>query len=250
MESILEHWHEIAYGVLAVIFVAIYVLHLLPNLKVSRAMEELLHRETLLIVILVFVAISAIRVERVSDHVKVGTDRIVRSLSEVLQSEGLAKVETAASMDELFAELNLARLRSSKEIRMLRLWGESSEDLSSRSSQAAIWYKEMDGWLKAASGRLLYRIIGVHDQASEELFQYLCKEAAASRNRVIRKVEGILRDPDLSIVIFDDREAFIIVSPTGDLVEAARAYRIEDRDFARFMTDLFSALMVRAQACS
>lgn len=249
MMSILEHWHEIAYGVLALVFVVIYVLHLMPNLKISHAMEEFLHRETLLIVVLVFVAITAIRVERVSDHVKVGTEEIVSSLSKVLSSEGLARVEAANSIDELFATLNLARQHTSREIRMLRMWGDSPQDLSATSRQAAIWYEEMDQWIKGAPGRILYRIIGVHDQASENLFDQQCSDVAKRGGRVIRKVAGILRDPDLNIVIFDQREVFLIVSPTGDLIEATKAYRIEDGDFAVFMTELFSALMARAQVC-
>lgn len=249
MDSILEHWHDIAYGVLAVIFVTIYVLHLLPNVKLSGAMEEILHKETLLIVLLVFVAITAIRVEKVSDQVKVGTEEIVGSLSDVLKSEGLARVQPVDGMDELFAQLNRARMRSSRDIRMLRLWGESGEDLSSRSRQAALWYEEMDQWLKASPGRLLYRIIGVHGPESEEVFLSQCRQAAGSGNKVIRRIEGILRDPDLSIVIFDQWEVFLIVNPTGDLVEATNAYRVEDDGFAKFMVDLFSALMARAEKC-
>ena len=246
---ILEHWHEIAYGVLALVFVIIYVLHLIPNLKISRAMEEFLHRETLLIVVLVFVAITSIRVETVSDHVKVGTEEIVGSLTDVLRSEGLARVEQLDSIDGLFAELNLARQHSSREIRMLRLWGDSPETLSEISSQAAIWYGEMDQWINGAQGRILYRIIGVHDKASEEIFDQQCREAALKGGRVIRKVDGILRDPDLNIVIFDHREVFLIVNPTGDLVEATKAYHLEDSDFAVFMTEVFSTLMSRAQSC-
>ena len=245
----LEHWHEVVYGLLAFVFIMIYILHLFPDLKIARAMEELLHRETLLIVVLVFVAITAIRVETATEHIKVGTEEIVGSLTEELRSENLARVEKLESMDELFAEMNLARQHSTREIRMLRLWGESSEDLSRISSQAAIWYREMDQWIKGSPGRLIYRIIGVHDQKSEDLFKRQCEDAALRGGRVIRKVDGILRDPDLNIVIFDQREVFLIVNPTGDLIEAISAYRIEDNDFALFMTDLFRALMARAQSC-
>lgn len=249
MMPILEHWHEIAYGILALVFVIIYILHLIPNLKIHRTMEEFLHGETLLIVVLIFVAITAIRVEKVSNHVKFGTEEISGSLGDVLRSEGLARVEAANSIDELFATMNIARQHTSKEIRMLRMWGDSAEELSTLSSQAAIWYGEMDQWIQGAPGRILFRIIGVHDQVSEDVFNEQCRESARRGGRVVRKVDGILRDPDLNIVIFDQREVFLIVSPTGDLVKATKAYHIEDGSFAVFMTELFTSLMARAASC-
>ena len=65
MDYLLQHWHDAAYLLLAAIFIITYVVHFLPGMKDSK-LKKLLEVETILMVVLIFVAVIAARVENVA----------------------------------------------------------------------------------------------------------------------------------------------------------------------------------------
>ena len=117
MNYILQHWHDVAYLLLAIIFVAIYVVHFLPGMKDSK-LRKILEVETILMVVLIFVAVIAARVEKVATEVDKQADHFNEVVADALREKGLAKVREFDSASDLYNELIAAQKRSTKEIRL------------------------------------------------------------------------------------------------------------------------------------
>jgi hypothetical protein len=248
MGYLLAHWHEVAYLLLAAIIVAIYIVHFLPTLKHSP-LRKILEAETILIVILICVAIIAARVETVSHDVEERTGLISGTLDEVLRTEGLARVQRIDGIEELFAELNAARQRAGKEIRLTRMRIENPADLETLAGETRLWYEGMDNWLNSVRGRVFYQVIGVSNEKVQAWFDGECADGGGSANRGMRRVESMPNAPQLNYAIFDKAEVFIVASPLHGLLAATRVYHVEDEGFAEFIASAYDDLYRGATPC-
>jgi len=52
MNYFLQHWHDVAYLLLAIIFIIVYAVHFLPGMKESK-LKKILEVETILMVVLI-----------------------------------------------------------------------------------------------------------------------------------------------------------------------------------------------------
>lgn len=139
MNYLLLHWHEAVYLLLAIIFVTIYVLHFFPGMKDSK-LRKILEIETILMVVLVFVAVIAGRLEKVSHKIDKQDDFFSEIVDDALRGKGLAKIREFKSASNLYGELSAARERSTKEIRLARLRAMSVDDLLT--GESTILYKK------------------------------------------------------------------------------------------------------------
>jgi hypothetical protein len=243
---LLLHWHEAAYLLLATMFIGIYIVHFLPGLKDSK-LKKLLEAETILMVILVFVAIIAARVETVSNEME-RRDRLTGDLVDrALREKGLAKFREINSATELFAALNAARDRASKEIRITQLQAKTAGDLTA--GETGRWYQEAERWLDAAPGRILYRVVGVANEEMERWFEDQCSRHGLATNRGLKKILGGRDLPRLNLVIFDRREVFMVASPLSGPAEAMQSLHVEDPDFANYFAAYYDKLFAGAGAC-
>jgi len=104
MSYLLLHWHEVAYLLLAIIFVAIYVVHFLPGMKDSK-LRKILEVETILMVVLIFVAVIAARVEKVAQEMDKQNDSFNEIVDHALRGKGLAKIREIESASDMYSEV-------------------------------------------------------------------------------------------------------------------------------------------------
>ena len=246
MNFLLQHWHEAAYLLLASIFIVIYIVHFLPGMKDSK-FKKFLETETILMVILVFVAIIAARVEKISHETDERAEAFVNMFDGALQEKGLAKVREISSATDLYRELGAARERSTKEIRITQLRAKSVDEISA--GKTALLYEETEKWLDAASGRVLYRVVNVAGQGMENWFEEECSRTAGSTNLGLKRIEDKKHSPRMNIAVFDDREVFIVASPLSGPVEATKTVHIEDPVLASYMAAYFDQLFKGAAGC-
>ncbi len=111
MSYLLLHWHEVAYLLLAIIFVATYVVHFLPGLKDSK-LKKLLEVETILMVVLIFVAGIAAQVDKVAQEMEKQDDLFNEIVGEALREKGLAKIREIESASDMYSAMIAARALS------------------------------------------------------------------------------------------------------------------------------------------
>ena len=156
MSYLLLHWHEVVYLLPAIIFVVAYVVHFLPGMKDSK-LKKILQVETILMLVLVFIAIIAGRVEKVAQKMDKRDDFYIEIVDDALRGKGWAKIREFESASELYGELIAAQERSTKEIRLARMRAMSADDLLT--GNTTLLYKKIGEWLDAALGRVLYRVV-------------------------------------------------------------------------------------------
>ncbi len=253
MNYLLQHWHEVAYLLLAIIFVVVYVVHLLPGMKDSK-LKKILEVETILIVVLIFVAIIAARVEKVAQEIDIRSDSFIEIVDDALRGKGLAKVLEFERVSDLYSELIAAQERSKKETRLARLRAMSADDLVT--GDTTLLYKKIGEWLDADPGRVLYRIVNVAGVGMESWFEEECTRKRESKNLGLKKIKGSSDAPRMNFAVFDDREVFIMAHPLSgphplsDPFEATKAVHIQDPVFASYMADYFDQIFNVAAGCS
>ena len=252
MNYLLLHWHEVAYLILGIIFVAAYVVHFLPTKKGSK-LGKFLEVETILMVVLIFVAIIAVRVEKITDELDKQSDHYIETLDDALRGKGLAKVRHIESASVLNTALNKALERTTKEVRLARLREMSVDDLLTITVTRA--YTNIGEWADAAPGRVLYHVVNVGGDGMERWFEEECTRMSGSKNLGLKKIESSSGAPRLNFTVFDDREAFIMAHPlsgSGPLsgpLEATKAVHIEDKAFASYMVNHFDQILKVAEGC-
>jgi hypothetical protein len=247
MSYFLLHWHEVVYLLLAIIFVAAYVVHFLPGMKDSK-FRKILEVETILLVVLVFVAVIAARVEKVANEMDKQAAYFNEIVDDALRGKGLAKIRQIESASDMYSEVIAAQERSTKEIRFARLWEKSTDDMLTGSPARV--YKEIDEWLDADSGRVFYRVVNIADEGMEKWFEEECARKSESMNLGMKKIEGNRNIHRMSFAIFDDREVFLIARPLSGPFEATKTVHIEDPVFASFMVAYFDQIFEGATGCS
>ena len=101
MSYLLLHWHEVVYLLPAIIFVVDYVVHFLPGMKDSK-LKKILQVETILMLVLVFIAIIAGRVEKVAQKMDKRDDFYIEIVDDALRGKGWAKIREFESASELY----------------------------------------------------------------------------------------------------------------------------------------------------
>ena len=210
MSYLLLHWHEVVYLLLAIIFVAAYVVHFLPGMKDSK-LKKILEVETILMVVLVFVVVIAGRVEKVAREMDKRDDFFSEIVDDALRGKGLAKIREIESASDLYGELSAAQERSTKEIRLARLRAMSADDLLT--GKTTLLYKKIGEWLDAASGRVLYRVVNVAGDGMERWFEEECTRKSGSTNLGLKRIEGNRNVPRMNFAVFDDHEVFLMTHP-------------------------------------
>jgi hypothetical protein len=246
MNYVLQHWHEVAYLALALIFVATYVLHFLPGMQDSK-LRKLLEVETILMVVLIFVAIIAARVEKVAHEMDERAEVFSGLIDDALRDKGLAKVREIGSATELYGEMSAALGRSSKAVRITRLRAGSVAEL--KTGRTGGLFEETEAWLDAAPGRVLYRLASVAGEGMERWFEEECSRTAGATNLGLKKIEGSGSSSRMNLAVFDDREVFLIASPMSGPVEATKTVHIEDPVIAAHMAIWFDQLFESADGC-
>jgi len=247
MGYLLLHWHEVVYLLLAIIFVAAYAVHFLPGMKDSK-LRKILEVETILMVVLVFVAVIAGRVEKVAREVDKQDEFLSEIVDDALRGKGLAKIRKIESASDLYGELIAAQERSTKEIRLARLRAMSADDLLA--GKTTLLYKEIGEWLDAASGRVLYRVVNVAGDGMERWFEEECARKSGSKNLGLKRIEGNGNAPRMNFAVFDDREVFLMAHPLSGPFEATKAVHIEDPVVASYMVAYFDEIFEVAAGCS
>ncbi|MGB6290460.1 MAG: hypothetical protein WBF36_10055 [Desulfobulbales bacterium] len=234
------------YLLLAIIFVAIYIGHFLPGLKNSK-LRKILEVETILMVVLIFVAVIAARVEKVSSKMDMQANYFSEIIDDALRDEGLAKIQEFDSASDLYNELIAARKRSTEKIRLGRLRAMSADDLL---------YKNIEEWLDAAPGRVLYRVVNVTGEGMESWFDEECTRRRGTNNLGLKKIEGKRDVPNMNFAVFDDSEVFLMAHPQSDSpplsvpFEATKAIHIKDPAVATYMATYFDQIFEVATGCS
>ena len=248
MDYLLKHWHEWAYGLLALVFIIVYIIHFLPGAKDSK-LKQLIQTESILILVLIFVAIIATRVESVVTHVDIQAKEATDTLERLIQGEGYAKVQKISSLELLFQNLNDALERSEEEVRIVRFREKTALNIQAHSQQAKLFYSKITDWLDDKPGRALYTIIGTPDQEMTNRFEDLCRESEGKGNQVIGALKEELSAPRMNFVVFDKREAFLVAHTSKSLVQTSDSYHIQDENFARFLRRFHYDLLNRSVPC-
>lgn len=246
MNYILLHWHDVAYLLLAIIFVVIYVVHFLPGMKNSK-LRKVLEVETILMVVLIFVAVIAVRVEKVASELEKQDDSINVIVDNALRGKGLAKINQIQSASDMFNKLSSALEQSTNEIRLARMWAKSADDILT--GKTGPLYKDVEEWLEKDSGRVLYRVVNVAQEGMEKWFEEECNRKRGSTNIGLKRVEGNRVANSMSFAVFDNREVILMDSPLSGPFEATKAIHIEDPVFATYMATYFDQIFEVATGC-
>lgn len=253
MSYLLLHWHEVAYLLLVIIFVVAYAVHFLPGMKDSK-LKKILEVKTILIVVLVFVAVIAGRVEKVAREMARRDVFFSEIIDDALRGKGFAKIREIERASDLYGELIAAQERSTKEIRLARLRTMSADDLLT--GKTTLLYKKIGEWLDAASGRVLYRVVNVAGDGMERWFEEECTRKSGATNLGLKRIEGNRNMPRMNFAIFDDREVFLMAHPQSGPhrlsgpFEATKAVHIQDPVVAAYMVVYFDEIFEVAAGCS
>lgn len=248
MSELLPHWHELAYAILAIVFIAIYILHFMPGMKDSK-LKSLIQAESILLVVLVFVGIIAVRVETVVTHIEEIADRVNQSLDDFLAGADIARVERLDNLEESYLFKNRALQETKNEVRIYRFREETGTDLMTFSEQAKLWYGQLETWVTGQPGRAVYTVVGTPTPKMEQWFIEECAESVGQGNRLVKNLEEELRAPRMNFVVFDRREVILVAHTASGLVGVTNAYRVEDEGFATFFARFHRELMTGAESC-
>ena len=254
MSYFLQHWHELAYLLLALIFIAAYVVHFLPGMKDSK-LRKILEVETILMVVLIFVALIAVRMEKIHEEVEKQDVFFNEIVDNALREKGLAKIREFESASDLYGELIAAQKRATKEIRLGRLRAMSADDIL---TDPKLLYKNIEEWLDADPRRVLYHIANVAGDGMENWFEEECTRKSGSKNLGMKRIEGNRNAPRINFAVYDDREVFLMAHPQSesnphplsDPFEATKAVHIKDPVVASYMAAYFDQIFEVADGCS
>jgi uncharacterized protein YktA (UPF0223 family) len=211
-------------------------------------LKKILEVETILMVVLVFVAVIAARVEKVANEVDKQAEFFSEIVDNALREKGLAKIREIESASNMYNEVIAARARSTKEIRLARLWEKTTDDILT--GKPALLYKEIDEWLATDPGRVLYRLVNVADEGMDRWFEEECARISESTRMGLKKIEGSRSAHRMSFAVFDDREVFLIARPLSGPFEATKTVHIEDTIVASYMAAYFDQIFEGATGCS
>ncbi|WP_299013056.1 hypothetical protein [uncultured Photobacterium sp.] len=241
----LSEWHHYVYGILTFIFIGAYVLHFLPQGKLGR-LKGILETETILMLVLIFVAVIAARVE----HTGKMANKRWEQATALFRREGFQEFKTITSTEQIFRELSDALSHTKKEIWATGFRPDTPKILTNYSSAAAGWYEDLDQWANAQSGRTYLRLVGLNNEATYEWFQEECTKQLNISNRQFKGLEWDEKVPFINMIIFDNDEVFLMFRSDPALIEQTIRYRIRGAEMTKLAREWFQAMWEIAQDCN
>lgn len=244
MLSYLSEWHHYVYGILTFVFIGAYVLHFLPQGKLGK-LKAILETETILMLVLIFVAVIAARVE----HIGKKADIRWEQASDLFRREGFQEFKSITSTDQIFRELSDALSDTDKEVWATGFRPDPPKTLKSYSPGAAQWYENLDKWTNAQSGRTYLRLVGLSNDANHDWFKEECTKQENISNRVFKSLEWNKETPFINMIIFDDDVVFLMFRSDPALIEQTIRYKVSGKEMTRLAREWFQALWEIGQSC-
>lgn len=249
MPYLLSHWHHIVYFGLAAFFIVIYIVHFLP-FKGTGRLKALIETENILILVLIFVAIIAYRVEQIETHTESKWEGTIESIDRLESRMGSAKIERLESLDLFRRAMSEALIRTQHEVWATAFRPESLTELVEHNPQTGVWLSDLDRWRKAESGRNYRRLVGIGNDTQRQWFQDECGNRSKLPTMILRAIEMPYDHTFVNVVVFDDDEVFLTFRKRKDIYETALRYRIFGKEFATFGKTYFSSLWANANSCA
>jgi len=218
----LENWHYFAYALLVGFATIAYIRHFLDH------KSKMVTAQSLMMLVLLLVLVIATRMERLGDTLS-------SRLENMEKLNGYARIEKIGNADSMFARL-LRELRvADSQIHVTSIRHENPEDFEKQSALAKRWFDELAEWPNHKFGRTLSRVIGVPDAHMKTWFDDLCKKNERKDNTSLRALEWDGKTPIINVVVFDQKETYLVFSPPNGLLAATEFYHISDPNFAQLI---------------
>ncbi len=222
----------------------VYVLHFLPGGKIGP-LKAILETQTILMLVLIFVAVIAARVE----HTAKIADKRWKQATDLVTRQGFQEFKQTDTTDAIFRELRNALSNTEKEVWATGIRPDTREVQTNYSSEAKLWYESLDRWRNAASGRTYLRLIGLNNDATHEWLQEECADQSNINNKVFRGIEWDPKMPFINMIMFDDNEVFLMFRSDPDLIEQTIRYRIKGPDMTHLAKEWFESMWAVAKGC-
>ncbi|MGF1756397.1 hypothetical protein L4D76_00235 [Photobacterium sagamiensis] len=245
MLSYLSDWHHYVYGILTIMFFLVYVLHFLPGGKLGP-FKAILETQTVLMLVLIFVAVIAARVEQTA---KIAEKRWEKA-SALINRQGYHEFKQITTTESIFRELSDVLSRTEKEVWATAFRPDTRKVLTSYSSGAEQWYENLNRWTVAKSGRTYLRLIGLNNDETREWLQEECTSHSNISNKLFKGIEWDPSMPIINMIIFDDDEVFLMFRSDPALIEQTIRYRIKGPEMAHLAKEWFKAMWAIAKDCN
>jgi len=245
MLSYLSDWHHYVYSILTIVFFLVYVLHFLPGGKIGP-LKAILETQTILMLVLIFVAVIAARVE----HTAKIADKRWKQATALISRQGFQEFKQINTTDAIFRELRETLSHTKKEVWATGIRPDTPEVLSSYSSEAKLWYESLNRWTNTKSGRTYLRLIGLNNDATHEWLQEECADHSNINNKVFKSIEWDPKMPFINMIIFDDNEVFLMFRSDSALIEQTIRYRVRGPEMAHLAKEWFKATWAIAKGCN
>jgi hypothetical protein len=244
MLSYLSDWHHYVYGILTIIFFLVYVLHFLPGGK-TGPLKAILETQTILMLVLIFVAVIAARVE----HTAKIADKRWKQASALITRQGFQEFQRIDTTDATFRELRSALSNTEREVWATGIRPDTPKVLSDYSSEAKLWYESLSRWTNAKSGRTYLRLIGLNNDATHEWLSEECADHSNINNKEFRGIEWDPKMPFINMIMFDDDEVFLMFRSDPALIEQTIRYRIKGPEMVHLAKEWFEAMWEMSKGC-
>lgn len=248
MTDLFSHWHEFAYIAILIIFVIIYIIHFFPSKHVGK-LKALLEVETILMLVLIFVAVVASRVEHVRKNSDKRWEQAITILDRLQQREGFEKVKRIHKTGTYLRGLSKALDQTHNEVLATAFRPEPLDEISEYSLHAEVWFKDLDRWVNGQSGRTYKRLVGFTNEDQKKWFQDQCQKQGRLSSKILRGLDWSRDHSFLNMVIFDDDEVFISLRQTEEIFEGALRYHIKGPEMTKLFKEYFVSLWINAESC-
>lgn len=259
MGDFFSHWHDYAYSAILIIFVILYIVHFFPSKHLGK-LKALLEVQTIIMLVLIFVAVVASRIEHVAKNADERWEQAITIsdkrweqtttiLDKLQLREGFEKVKRIEKTGTYLRGLSKALDQTHNEVFATAFRPEPLDEISSHSTDAEVWIEDLDRWVNAQSGRTYKRLVGFINDDQKKWFQDACQKQVRLSSTIIRGLDLSLDHSFLNMVIFDDDEVFISLRQTEEIFEGALRYHIRGPNMTKLFKEYFLSLWNNAERC-